>query len=190
MARAGMSHLITQVRAGASLGTADYSIAGVTYWTDDQIQTELDRTQRVFKNKIVEGLVEVTTGGTAQYFDYPLPYNAVEGTATNWTLLATDGGTAPGYTVDFYARLITFSADTEGSAYMLSGATYNVNAAISNIWAMKAAQLAAGGFDWSSDNHSVKASQQIKNYNDMAQYYRNNAGAMFSKRVRVDENIW
>ena len=38
MARAGMANLITEMRVLCQAGTADYSVAGVAYFSDDQIQ--------------------------------------------------------------------------------------------------------------------------------------------------------
>jgi len=42
-ARDGMTNIIATLRAWTEAGTADYSVAGTTYWDDGQLQDTLDR---------------------------------------------------------------------------------------------------------------------------------------------------
>ena len=42
MARSGMSALLTEFRGLAEAGTSEYSVAGPSYWSDDQLQDVLD----------------------------------------------------------------------------------------------------------------------------------------------------
>ena len=83
--------------------------------------------------------------------------NLESGTAV-FTVQQYNGGTAPAYTADYNTGVITFTADTEGTAYMLTARSYDVNAAAAEVWRNKAAN-AAKYFDFSTDNHSVKKSQ-------------------------------
>lgn len=187
MARSGMANIILEVRRKANAGTADTTVVGETYWSDDHIEDVLDQYVTIHKDVYLEGLAEIGSGGTAFYYDYLLPARWVEGTASNWSLLDTVGSAAPAYTFDDKAAMISFSSDTAGSAYYWTGRSYDVNRAVADIWESKAAHIAAGAVDWASDNHRVSQSKQIDNYMAMAKKFRNLAGPKVVRRVRVDE---
>jgi hypothetical protein len=59
--------------------------------------------------------------------------------------------------------------------------------AAAEVWDTKAG-LYESAVDWSSDNHSVKRSQQVTNARKMAMKMRTLAGPMVSRRVRTDVN--
>lgn len=190
MARDGMSRNIGEIRLMCELGTADYSIAGVTYWTDNQIQEVLDGHR---ENIQIEGLMvqsEYTTG-TVVYKDYYWRKPDVEEyDASNTEIfhLENAGGTAVGtanYTVNYEARHIRFSSDQLGSAYYLTYRSYDLKRAAAEIWRKKAGHVAQR-FDVSSDNHNLRASQMVKQYLDMSDQYRKEAIPKFSRMVRTD----
>ena len=49
-ARTGMANLIIRLRGMVQSGTADYTVAGSAYWTDDQLQDGLDKYRRDIVN--------------------------------------------------------------------------------------------------------------------------------------------
>ena len=84
MARSTMTDLIALMRSWAQVGSADYSLAGVTYWSDDQLQAVLDRHRTYVRREELECIPELT-GGTSYYYDFFSKYRHFE---------LTDGGTA------------------------------------------------------------------------------------------------
>jgi hypothetical protein len=190
MAREGMANLILEARRLANAGTADTTTAGTVFWSDDQIQAILDRHQTIWKTQLLEPSGTVGTGGTVTYTEYLFPghINHVEeaGSASGWAIKDGTGGTAPSYTANYQAGLITFDADTSGSAYYLDCRAYDMNRAVAEIWDQKAG-FAATNVDWSSDNHRVAASQEAQAYRDQARMFNAAAGVEFTAWQREDE---
>lgn len=193
MARDGMSNLILQVRKHANAGTADYTVAGVTYFTDDQIQTYLDQ-QRVDYRTVPLQDAPIYSGGSLVYFDYHIPSYVpkfIEESAADSGFQVVDGsnnvvGTAS-YSVNYDAGIITFAADTGGSSsYYLDCRTYGLYKAVAAVYVDKAG-FVANRVDWSSDNHSVKASQEAAHYREMARQFNAMSGAYAVKMIRSDE---
>src|SRR5690606_26605129 len=132
------------------------------------------------------------SGGTAVYYDYYAPQGyweeATGGTAV-WQVqdsTGTDPGTA-NYTVNYESGHIRFTADTGGASYYLTARRYDVHRAAAEVWRRKAANV-ANRADWSSDNHSVKASQVRQSYLQMASYYEKQAPARVVRLFRGDLN--
>lgn len=169
--RDGMITIITDLRAMTNAGTADYSVGGVTYWTDAQIQDIADRHAEDFYRVQVEPQLEYS-GGAVVYKRYYLP---IEGDIESGTAFICENvaGSAMGtalYSLDALRRVVTFTSDTAGVSYFFTGRRVDMNAAASNIWRNKA-NYYANKFDFSSDNHSVKYSQVAGQCLKMAQRY-------------------
>ena len=64
MAREGMAQLLLDLRRETYAGTADHTVAGVAYWTDDQLQAQLDRTREDFFYRPLATQPELSSGGT------------------------------------------------------------------------------------------------------------------------------
>lgn len=195
MARAGMAELITRVRAMAHAGTADLTVAGTTYWTDDQIQSYLDQNRVDYYEVPLQSVNEISTGGTAVTNNYYMPQQAKwierydsESQFRLYQGSGTNAGTAS-YTVNYDSRLIEFSSNTEGTAYYLDFSAFDLYSTAADIWEEKASIVSVQGVDWSTDNHSVKSSQMVKNYMDQAKKFRqlSGSGVKFVRRVRGDE---
>ena len=187
-ARAGMAAIITRLRGMTSAGTADYSIAGTTYWTDDQLQERLDRQRREVRQLTLEAIPEY--GATYRYVDYPTGLKNIEedAAASGWRLYETTGGTvsASAYSVNYEAGMITFGNDTQNATYYLDARTYDINAAAAEIWETKAAHYAER-VDWRADDHDVKASQYIAHCQKMAAQYRGRGQVRTVSLFRSDE---
>jgi len=175
-ARTGLSQLIDVLRGMVNASTADYTVGTATFWDGDQMQAVLDRHRRdVFKEELYPLDTWVSSGSVA-YYDYYSSFGNYEqttgGTAVWWIEDGTgaDVGTAL-FTVDYMRGHITFSADTAGSVYYLTGRSYDLNAAAAEIWDMKASHYAVSAIDWSSDNHSVRNSQMVSQCEKMAARY-------------------
>ncbi len=170
MARDTMSDLITALRAMTNAGTVDFTLAGTSYFTDDQMQGYLDYRRIEVVDKTYAPIGEYVNGAT-QYTRYPL-------NATDWeggTVLAVKDttGTAYGtalYTVDAARGWITFVSDTGGSLIMVNGRRYDMNAAAADVWRRKAS-FYAEGVDFSTDNHSIKRGHLAASALSMARQY-------------------
>jgi hypothetical protein len=180
MSRSTLSELIALVRGMTNAGTADYTIGTASFWDSDQLQQVLDRHRRDVFN---EALYPIGTWGvnTVNYYDYYSQFDNFEqtdaGTAVWWIENGTgvNVGTAS-ITVDYIRGHIKFSSDTLGTAYYLTGRSYDLNAAAADIWQMKATYYATNAFDFSTDNHSVKQSQIVDQCLKMANLYASKAG--------------
>lgn len=192
MARTSMGDLIAETRVMCELGTADYTVGGVTYWTDDQVQTELDKHRLTVRQEILT-MVDEYTNGTTEWRDYYWSRPDVEQyDADNGEIFHLEdvGGTVVGtadYSINYDARHIRFNADTLGSAYYLSYRSYDLNRVASTIWKKKASHV-ANRFDIKSDNHDLKASQLVQHYLAMAKSYAKEAGPKVVKMIRSDLN--
>jgi hypothetical protein len=165
----------------ANAGTADMTIGTVSYWSDDQLQTVLDRYRTDYVDRPLYPVFETQPAGTLHAYRY------ISG-AQN--LEATDGGTAvfvvkdmafnpsgtANWTPDYPRGEVTFIADTLGHSYHLTGRAYNLNKAAADVWRTKASYYSVSSIDWSTDNMSVKRSQVVKQAYDMAAYYDQQAG--------------
>lgn len=189
MARDGMSEVIRRLRMMTEAGTADYSIAGTTYWTDDQLQSELDayRVQHYGKQLKYNAMNE---SGTVAVYDYVIPARFVERiTASDSAFVVRDeDGDAIGtanYSVNYDAGVITFGVETGGSVVMLDYREFDIYRAAAHIWNEKASHV-ANRFDLGTDNQSLKRSQLLDHYRKMAKEMKKMAGARLRKMRRSD----
>lgn len=190
-ARSGMHNVINDLRLMTDAGTAEHSVDGVDYYTDDQLQRILDTYRADIYRELLTAQ-EDYAAGSAQYRQYywsqPHVEQATSGTAA-WYV--TDGqgsvvGTA-NYAVDYDGHAISFTANTLGSARYLTYRSYDLNRAAATVWKEKAAHV-ADRFDVRTDNHDLKRSQLRKNYLDMAQSYLAKSRPYLVRLVREDLN--
>jgi len=184
-----MSNLISVIRDFGVLGTADYTLNGtISYWSDDQIQTVLDRNLLTVHR---EELVSVSSydGGTLVYKEYRSVFGNYEVTTGGTAIFEIEDavgstiGTA-NWTMDYALGILTFATNTAGSSYFLTGKSYDIYRAASNVWSMKAGHH-SGAVDFSTDNMTVNRSQMIKNDREMANYY---AGMGRPKIIEFDRD--
>lgn len=190
-ARAGMANLITRLRGMTNAGTADATVGGETYWSDDHLQERLDEQRTYWQQvKLIERS-EFRDGDTVHLL-YEVP-DAVprqfETAATSGAFVVRDstGGTvdASNFTVSYDAGEIEFSSDQDGADYYLYCYTYNIHAAAARVWEEKAAHV-YDSVDWSSDNHRFSAAQEYKHCMEMSRKYASRGGGGIVKRWRSD----
>lgn len=190
-ARAGMANLILRLRSMCSAGTADYTVNGTAYWTDDQMQNYLDRYRSTLKRLPLEA-EEDYSNGAYTFTDYPIPAHLgnfeESGVSSGWALRDSAGVSAPSYTVDYNAGRITFAADTTGITYYLDCRVYDLNRAAADVWEEKAA-VVASNVNWQSDNHRIDAGSEYEHCIKMAAKFRSAAGVSTARFVRSDEVV-
>jgi len=192
-----MSDLITQLRGMANAGTADITLGGITYHTDEQLQSTLDRHREQVEREMLDIRADYQNG-TAIYTRYGFYESDVEratsGTAA-WRIensagsaySGTVGTAAADYGVNYDAREITFNSNTNGTVYYLTYRTYDMNRAAADVWEEKAAYV-AGEFDVKTDNHDLKRSQKGDGYLEMAKIFKRRAKPRSSRFIR--EDVW
>lgn len=191
-ARAGMTTLISDLRQKTNAGTADYTLAGTSYWTDTQLQTELDKQQQQWYHERLDSQPVLTNSAYA-YYDYCVPEYMAGGLEENaadsgWCVRDSAGGSvnASNYSVNYQARRVTFTQNQAGSVYYLDARTYNVNAAAAAVWRMKASAVASN-VSWASDNMRVDGAQEYEHCIKMAEQFDAQSGARTGRFVRTDE---
>ncbi|WWT39946.1 hypothetical protein [Microcystis phage Mae-JY09] len=160
MARPGMSDLIAQVRRIAGVGTAEYTTAGATWWTDDQIQSVLDAHRRDVVREMLHADESYVGGGSIQWLTYRSRHRNYEGGSA---LLIEDGlgdnrGTAT-YAFDALRGVATFSADQGGTALYVTGPVYDVHGAAAEVLESWSTALSLD-FQFATDGQSFHREQK------------------------------
>lgn len=191
-ARAGMAYLIAETRRLARAGTADFALAGMTYFSDDDVQSVLDRYRTDVRYKQMRWQ-PVQVAGSAEYYDAYYSLKWIERAATgNGTTVAfrveNSAGSVMGtstYSVNYDAGVVSFTSDQRGTVYYLTGRSYNVYHAAAELCRQRAAYEATA-FEWSSDNHSVKRNQVYDHYQSLANELQSKGGATIAQATRTD----
>ena len=187
-ARSGMSTLIATLRGMTNAGTADYTIAGVSWWSDDQLQEALDRNRVALTRMELASNPQYDGAGDYVYKEYHLGWENIESGTTVFDLQDSIGssvGTAE-YSVDYARGIVTFVSDRGGSPYYVTGRSYDLNGAAADVWRQKAAQ-AAGAITWSTDNMKIDKGKLRENSLAMADYYGKYARVTQINILRGDE---
>jgi len=183
-------------------GTADYTVAGSAYFSDDAIQAYIDRS-RAIARFIPLRPIPIRTAGVSQFFEYNLPQEMgywIErelGSGDSGWYVKDGNGNAltinTDYTVNWDSTLVTFANDTKGTAYLLDARAYDLYAAAADIWEEKAS-MEMYAVDFQTDNANIKMSQRREFCESQAEVYRNKSGLsgrggiQVSKMQRTDEN--
>lgn len=162
MARATMADLIGEVRRIAGAGTAEYTAADQTWWSDDQIQALLDQHRRDIVREPLGMEQTYAGGGSITWTVYRSRHRHIEaGTAA----IIEDGlgdnrGTAD-YTLDGRRGVVTFAADQGGTALYLTGAAYDLHGAAAELLEAWSAALSLD-FGFSTDNQRFDRQQKAQ----------------------------
>ncbi len=190
-ARAGMSDLIGELRAMTDASYEDFKVAGVPYWSDKHMQDFLDRYRQDF---IEEDLyaVQQTRNGTTYYLEYRSQYGNLEGVASGTSIFKLDdaAGTNLGtslWAADYNRGVVTFTNDTLGSSVMLTGRSYDLNAAAADVWRYKAAN-AAKMYSFSAGGQTFTRNQYYEHCRQMMNYYEGLAKPTIISLYRGDNN--
>jgi len=170
-----MTELISDLRALTDAGVSDYTVGGMTYWSDQQLQDVLDGRCVALRFVEMEAQSDYANGAYT-YTEYTLPVGNIEG-GTALSVLDNAGsaiGTAL-WSFDRNRGVVTFTADTAGASRFVTGRSYNVNLAAADVWRKKASHYAAA-YDVSTDNHSLKRSQLIQHCQAMAREFEARGG--------------
>jgi len=191
-ARTGMANLILRLRHEAQAGTADYTLGGETYWTDDHLEDILDARRVDLWDFELMRYATYDAGGTVVYHDYFAPFGDLEeatsGT-TAWIVLEASGspiGTGT-YTVNYVNGHIRFTSDTAGSSRYLTARSYNLAGAAADIWRHRLGSISAY-YNFTSDGQTMSRDQWFQHVKDMINYWEGQSGPQQVEVLRGDLN--
>lgn len=194
-ARDGMANLITRLRSMTNAGTADYILAGGTFWTDNQLQDRLDEFRADIVNRSLVSRPEFSPSGSHGsylYLDYPIYYGDLEEAASGtaaWNVQDNTGasiGTA-NYSVDYIRGMIRFAADQVGSIRFLRARSYNLAKSAAAVWREKASYVSPF-YSFSAEGQTFTRDQWFAHCMEMAEKFDGEAGVIASSFVRTDLN--
>lgn len=169
-----MTTLLSDLRGMTAAGTADYTLGTTNYWSDDQLQAVLDRrVLSVYREELVP--ISSYDGGTLVYKEYRSSYGNYETTTGGTSIFEIENaigetiGTSA-WAMDYTRGILTFGTNTAGSAYFLTGKSYDIYMAAADVWQQKAGQVATA-VDFTTDNMSVKRGGLQKQALEMSRYY-------------------
>jgi hypothetical protein len=186
-----MDELIIKLRLFTNTGVNDYTVGNTSYWTDEQLQDELDRTKELVNYQSMISVPSYGVGGAVTWTEYQTGLTAWEKSPTiqNEGGTVLTAGTATGnYAFNDNIGVISFVGDTSGKTRYITGNIYNVELAASRIWEQKADYYATQ-FDFSTDNHTIKRSPLADQCKKMAQFYAGRAGITQIEMVRSDDTF-
>lgn len=175
-ARATMADLIQRVRELTGAGTAEYSIGAVAYWSDDQLQSALDRARLDVWSEQLSVQQQYAGAGTISYRVYNSQYANYEQTLGGTALFIIRDGTGAAlgtalYTVDYIRGVVTFGTTTNGDIRRLEGRAFDIYGAAADVLEGWGGYLARQ-FDFATDGQSFKLSQQREALTALAARYR------------------
>lgn len=175
-ARVGMEYLIEYLRGLVQAGTADYYVAGVPFWQDDQLQDRLDRHRTdIYRDELMP--IETYEGGTLVYKTYRSRFRNLEGGTVHFTMQDAAGNPVTGGSVDFAMGIVTFADNQAGSARFINARSYNLNAAAADVWRAKAGHFSGGVVRWRTDGHEVVRGNMASEATAMAMHFESVGGA-------------
>lgn len=188
-----MTTLISRLRDFTAAGTADYTVGGSTYWTDDQLQVVLDRHRIEVFDEQLSPVREIDSSGSAIFREYRSAYTAFESTdgGTAIFVLRDSTGSRAGtadWTADYENGRITFSSDTGGTVYYLTGRSYDLNAAAADVWTQKASHV-ADRYSFTADGARFDISKMVEQYERRAARFRAQSRIGVREMVRDDLDL-
>lgn len=176
--RSGMIDLVSQYRSYVQE-------SGTTIFSDDRIQQILDSNVQHFTQLPLYN-APYYLNGTVVYYDYYVDKTFLEGTATSTVrVYNTSGTTVTNYSSDFINGRFIFNVDTRGSAYYITGKSFNFFKAVSEGWKEKAAYYSTQ-FDFKVEGREYKKSQLVKSCLDMAKEFESKSTAIMHSIDRGD----
>lgn len=175
MARSGLAELRDHLRGMSDAGYTDWTLGTATFWDIDHLDQVLDRHRIDVSHEELTSYPTYLSGGTVHYKEYRSVYRNWEQTTGGTAIFELEDSTGANvgtasYSVDYLRGIVTFGTNTLGSAYYVTGRSYNLNAAASDIWRIKAANVSKQ-YSFATDSHNLQRGQIMAHYITMAEYY-------------------
>lgn len=190
MARTGLVTLRDELRLMCEAGSADYSVGSISYWSENALDTMLDRHRTDILRERLVPIEKYVGGGTIEYHDYYSafgPFEETTGGTAIFYIQDSIGNTqgSSGYTIDYQRGLVSFTADTLGSVMLLTGRTYDMNGAAADLWRAKASHYAMS-FSFSADGANLQRAQLHDHCVERAKFYEQRIGMGGNAAMVVD----
>jgi len=172
-------------------GLADYTLAGITYWADEDLQEAVDEHRsRQVDVALIARPEPVLNDQVYTRYELPWGVKAVEGTAggtDTFRVYDSTGATIAfsGFSFNERDLAVTFTADTEGSARYWSGYAYDLRAAAREIWLAKAGHVWSA-INFSADGHKFEREALHAHCLQMAEVFGYRRGLQTTRLVRTD----
>lgn len=182
MARATLAQLISECRSlvGDPSG-------GSAHYTDDQIESALDRRRKEARRCPLRARSDMTPTGVS-YTVFYAPIGIWESDAllldSSWQVIDN----AYCETIDYLRGRWEFKTSTLPPLY-LRGYYYDLHGACADLLDQWMADLKAA-YDFSSGDQSFRRSQQLQSLASLAQQYRSQAWVVSADSVRVGDNAY
>ncbi len=188
MARSTMANPLLRLREMCAAGSADVTVNGVAYWTDDQLQATLDQHRVDIFSERLEDVATYNGSGTALYYDYYCtPGDYEEGTAT-FQITNSLGSVVTPDSVNYQIGHISFgTVNQQGTAYYLTGRRFDLNGAAADVWRRKAAQVAMS-YSFTADGQTLNRNQMIEHCKAMVDLYASQAEPIRVEMRRGDSD--
>lgn len=178
--RTGMINLISRLRALANAGTIEFSIDDKDYFSNDMMQDILDSNGCLVIDSPLTWQVQSIGGGTVTYQIATSLWRDFEeassGTA-RWIVRDGPGaeiGTA-NYTPDYRTGRLSFASDQGGTAYYVTGYSYDLHNAAADVWRQRLANF-ADWYQFSADNQTFNRQQAFEHAEKMIKVMEQKAG--------------
>lgn len=174
-ARAGMQALVSRLRSFCEAATNDV-FHGVTYWTDDQLQNELDAVQMQAWNIDLTPIARTIDGQTT-YGKYAFQVPNGYWVENDFTLRNADGTaqSPSAYTVQAVPGgdtvVLTFTNDPGYVRLTLDANLYDWHQAAASVWEQKAAHRNTY-VDVKAGDHRFAAEQEYKHCIQQRDWHR------------------
>lgn len=174
--RTSMASIISEVRQYGQAAPDDV-FDGVTYWSDQQLQTIADRNSKLGKVKAKQ----VDPDGLI--FKLVVPKTiAVENDIRLFTTDTVIEVTAD-FTYDHDTQELTFAAPQTPTEYFVYGRIVRIYNALAELWQNKADQR-FNYIDWKAQNNKMNMTQEYQHCIDRALYYRGKTIRNFERNGR------
>lgn len=168
--------LVEQLRRMTGVGAEQYEIDGVTFWSDEALEQELERhvSARLIQSAIDLFPTRTPSGGLT----FATGRTPVSGTldVESVVVVAFSGGNIPGDATVHGDGRIEFTEDQVSSIPVISGLCYDLNAAAAEVMGGWASAV-SDGFDVTIDGQSIKRSQRADGLLKQAEAFRTKAVA-------------
>lgn len=171
MARDGMTSIISDLRSMTETGVDDYRVNNISYWSNDQLQRILDNNRTDLKWSAMTAYEE----GDGSYYDYSIGYGNLETTTGGTAIFIVQdlngaNVSSASYSVDYMRGVVTFTTDTTGTDYWVTGRSYDLNGAAAEVWERKLSHYSRA-VDFSTDGHNISRDQLYQHAKEMAQRF-------------------
>lgn len=173
--RAGMVEVVAELRRMTDTKENEVDINGVMYWTDDQLQSILDKRRKYVQDALLLPVPEVVNSVTT-WTRYHMPEVAgVWERSTMFQVVTSTGVAAPTHTIEYDAGIVTFAVTTDGQSYYIRGRLYDLNKAAAQVWLDKAAHRAEL-IRWKAGTHTLDEDQEYQHCLEMYRKYASYSG--------------